>query len=219
MTDVPKKELLRSLGYAGPYELLDSLLVSARLTTPHKARMSSRKRNEVADVLKKLTVRVCRRGDCQQRAQEVAGERQIVQAVSPGCCEICRGSAAAPELQAMVKACRAAGWKRLCIVGGSPKTRAEIKATVGEVLEVRLIDGTVARTRREALADLAWADHVVLWGSTELDHKVSSLYKPDNKRYASKVTTVVCRSIQQLWRHVAEAAENRRHGNGRSQRS
>src|SRR5262249_57717632 len=43
-------------------------------------------------------------------------------------------------------------------------------------LELRLVDGTERRTVTQARLDLDWADLVLLWGGSELDHRVSTLY-------------------------------------------
>ncbi len=78
----------------------------------------------------------------------------------------------------MVEVCEAAGILRLVVVGGSPDVRREV-GTLQDRLELRLIDGTERRTRTEAQRDLAWADLVVIGGSSELAHKVSNLYTRD----------------------------------------
>lgn len=67
---------------------------------------------------------------------------------------------------------------------------------------VQPLEGTIARSRKEADADMRWAGVVVLWGSTPLDHRVSALYKGAN------VLTVTQRSVQLLAREVGRFAEN-----------
>src|SRR5262249_6039895 len=47
---------------------------------------------------------------------------------------------------------------------------------LGARLELRLVDGTERRTLGQARLDLEWADLVLLWGGSELDHRVSTLY-------------------------------------------
>lgn len=202
MSDVSKTELLTSLGYASHHENLLSQLMEAGLTHPRKTRISVAKTKQVVAVLARHFLRVCRRGDCQARASQFAQGRYPVAATSSSMCELCGGSAAALPLREMQAACARAGWSRLCIVGGSPNARKEIRQSIVPPPEIMLVDGTKARSLAVARDDLAWADHVVLWGGTQLDHKVSNLYNR-----ASHCSTVAKRSVQELWAHVARAAE------------
>ena len=64
----------------------------------------------------------------------------------------------------------------MVIVGGSPSVREELRDGLGTRLDLRLIDGTERRTLTQARLDLDWADLVLLWGGSELDHRVSRLY-------------------------------------------
>jgi len=201
MSDLAKVDMFNLLGYAGSYDELDAHLVASGLTTKSKERICATKREIVAAALSERFLRVCRRGDCQARARLLAHGRAVVPATSSGTCQVCGGSAAAGSLAEMERACTAAGWRRLCVVGGSPKSRLEIRETIRPPLEVRLVDGTASRTGPEARDDIQWADHVVLWGGTELDHKVSNLYGR-----AAKTSTLVKRSVQELWAHIASAA-------------
>ena len=93
-------------------------------------------------------------------------------------CTCCGGSRNNRALTELVEACAAAGLRRLVVVGGSPDVRRELGVAKGE-LELRLIDGTERRTRAEAQRDLDWTDLIVIAGSSELGHKVSSLYTRD----------------------------------------
>lgn len=103
-------------------------------------------------------------------------------------------------MKKLEEACRRAGWRRLCVVGGSPETHAELKRLIRPPLELRLIDGTVSRTRKQAKADLHWADHVVVWGNTQLQHKVSEHYSQQASLCAKG------RSVECLLKHLAKQA-------------
>ena len=103
-------------------------------------------------------------------------------------------------MKEMIEACRARGWRRLCVVGGSPNARTALQEIVGRDLELRLVDGTVSSSRAHADANLGWADVVVVWGSTQLAHKVSLLYTGEN------VIQMARRSIQELARSVTKSA-------------
>lgn len=203
-TDLPKARLYAELGYGGDPALLEALLEQAGLSRPHKVNIAASKREAVQAIIHQHFFLVCRRGDCEAAAQKLknAGKetRQIAPAASQPHCEICGGSANRRFVDEMVDACAARGWQRLCVVGGSPNAREGLKRLVVGRLELRLVDGTRARTDKEARADLAWSHRVVLWGSTQLDHKVSEHYK------GPRVITVSRRGIAELAKEVAAAA-------------
>ncbi|MCB9833570.1 MAG: hypothetical protein H6807_13960 [Planctomycetes bacterium] len=201
MPDIEKGDLLRQLGFASDHELLLAKLEEAGLTNARKARIAASKTEAVATALAEAFIRVCTRGDCQERGRVVAKGRAVVKATAPSSCDVCSGSAASPALKAMQKACAKVGWTRICVVGGSPNARREIESTEAAPIEFRLVEGTKARTKKAAAADLAWADLVVIWGGTQLDHKVSKLYMGD-----PKCSSMAKRSVAELFGHVAEAA-------------
>lgn len=199
--DIAKSELLRDLGYGGDVSLYDQALQDAGLSNPRKPRIALAKRDAVADLLVTRFMRVCSRGDCQNRAALMSGGRAVAPASTQSACEICGGSVNRGSLDLMVAAFARAGWSRLCIVGGNPSTREDVRRIVGERLQLRLIDGTRARGQTDADADCAWADLVVLWGSTELAHKVSERYR------GKKVITCPRRGLAELAKEASIAAE------------
>lgn len=176
---IPKAQLLADLGYGGDPSEYAGALAEAGLSNPRKANISPEKAERVESVLAAGFRRVCRRGDCRTRAAVEAAHdgRTVTLAASQGHCEICGGSANAASIEQMLRACRSQGWTRLVVVGGSPNTRAELERLVEGRIGLRLISGTQTRRKPEAKADLEWADRVVLWAGTQLDHKVSDLYK------------------------------------------
>src|SRR6185503_8891791 len=87
-------------------------------------------------------------------------------------CASCGGSDNRRAQEALVSACQRAGIRRLVIVGGSPSVREELRDGLSQRLELRLVDGTERRTLGQARLDLEWADLVLLWGGSELDHRV-----------------------------------------------
>lgn len=196
--------MFKELGYGGDPARLEALLEQAGLSRPHKVNIAAAKREAVQAIIHRHFFLVCGRGDCQASAREAVsvGEevRPIVPAASQPHCEICGGSANRRFVADMVAACAARGWQRLCVVGGSPHVREELERLVAGRLELRLVDGTRPRTEKEARADLAWSHCVVLWGSTQLDHKVSEHYA------GPRVITVARRGIAELAKEVAAAA-------------
>lgn len=200
MSDVvSKKDLFTGLGYGGEYELLEQALEDAGLSRAGKPNIDSAKSERVRDLLAGLFVPICSRGDCQAAADEVADGRTPVPASAQDACAVCGGSANARAVDAMVDALRAAGMTRLCVVGGSPNLRVELERLIGGRLDVRMVDGTVARSIRQAAADARWAHRVALWGGTMLDHKVSNLYR------GVHVIQFARRSIAELAREVARS--------------
>lgn len=206
MSGVPKAEFFRQLGYADHHAELNRVLAEAGLTRLDKPAIHPDKRERAADVLAGSFLKLCRRGDCRLAALEVAVGRTLVGAATAEACCICGGNAFATARRRMDEACARAGWRRLCIVGGSPNSRAEIQRSLPPSLTARLVDGTGTRSLKEAREDLAWAQHVVIWAGTQLDHRVSTLYLG-----AASRSTLARRSVQELFTHIAVAAE-RRHG-------
>lgn len=178
--DIAKSDLFRQLGFGGEPSAYEDLLSAHGLSNPRKSRIAESKRNQVAAALGAGFMRVCARGDCSRRAPALAGERRITLAASQADCEVCGGSVNQSAVASMVATCRARGWKRLIIVGGSPASREELVSLVQGQLELRFVDGTVSHTVRQSTANMGWADRVVVWGSTQLDHKVSTLYRGPN---------------------------------------
>lgn len=200
--DIAKADLLLALGYASRHEEMLAAIAEAGLSQLRKGRISEAKRDGVTRLLEQRFVRVCPRGDCQAAAR--ADDRAAALATSPDRCQICGGSPVGRAIEEMREACAAAGWTRLCIVGGSPASREQLREGVGPPLELRLVEGLLSRTRAQAREDIAWADHVVVWGATQLAHKVSLLYSRD-----PKATTVTRRGVRELCQHVVEAARRR----------
>jgi len=151
-----------------------AVLEAANLTNTRKQRIAASKLPAVADALRARLVVVCSRGSCRAAAQQSG--RELIDAAQPSHCEVCGGAANRTEVDRMVGALSRAGYRRLVVVGGSPSTHEEIRALIDTRLELRLVPGTDRRTSRAAKADLDWADIVVVWGGTQLDHKISELY-------------------------------------------
>ena len=126
--------------------------------------------------------------------------------VRTGACTRCGGSRNSRALIELVEACSSAGIARIVVVGGSPDIRREL-GTVRGALELRLVDGTERRTRAEAQRDVAWADLVVIGGSSELGHKVSVLYTRDPS--STPVVTVARRGVEAIAAAVVEHARRR----------
>ncbi|MFG0284660.1 MAG: hypothetical protein ACF8R7_09590 [Phycisphaerales bacterium JB039] len=206
--DIEKAALYAELGFGGDAAVYDEALAEAGLSGARKRRISLAKRERVRAELEARFLPVCNRGDCRGAAPAAAGGRQVVEASSPERCAICGGSATSVAVAEMVSACSRAGVRRLCIVGGSPEYSRQLRQLVGDALELRLIPGNVARTRKQADADRLWAQALVIWGPTMLDHKVSNLYTASGATGGAAPITLHRRSIQELAAAVTRAAES-----------
>ena len=149
-------------------------LEAAGLTRPGKARMSATKEDRARAVLEERFFRHCATPACVQAAARSG--RTPVRTAHRAACALCGGSDNRRAEEALVAACARAGVHRLVVVGGSPSVREELRDALSGRLELRLVDGTERRTLAQARLDLDWADLVLLWGGSELDHRVSTLY-------------------------------------------
>lgn len=201
--DLEIDRLLADLGYRGEGARATArrALEEAKLTTPRKQRIAGVKRGQVEALLARSFARACVQPGCQAAA--AATGRAVVTVERGSDCEGCGGSRNEEALGRALQMMARAGWRRLLVVGGSPNSHREIRETVGERLELRLIEGVEKRrTAKEARQQVEWADVVVIWGGTQLDHKVSTLYTDQR---SPKVITATKRSVQALAETIVEA--------------
>lgn len=174
--DVPIDELLATLGFGAPEarRLARQVLEERGLTNPRKTRIATSKAGDVRAALEERLIPACVRDVC--RADAARTGLVVVDAAAPTDCAICHGSANRAELDRAIAEMLRSGTRRLVVVGGSPGTREDLLRLIDGRIELRLVSGTDRRTARDAKADLTWANLIIIWGSTELDHKVSNLY-------------------------------------------
>ncbi len=144
------------------------------LTRAGKARMSAAKEERARAALEERLFKHCATPACVDAAARSG--RTAVRTAHRAACASCAGSDNRRAEEALVSACQRAGIGRLTVVGGSPSVREELRDALSGRLELRLVDGTERRTLSQARLDLEWADLVLLWGGSELDHRVSTLY-------------------------------------------
>lgn len=200
--------LLAELGYGHrkATKAARAALYEVGLTHPGKTAMSGEKRDRVVEELRRRFVLLCAQGACRSEYEErarggqVAAGRKVLPASEPHHCEVCGGSNNTRSTQRMLRLLEARGIQRIIVVGGSPASRSELEALLGRSIRLRLVSGTERRTREEAHRDLDWAQLVVVWGSTQLDHKVSNLYA---KAGAGRVILVRRRGIAALGDEIA----------------
>jgi hypothetical protein len=88
---------------------------------------------------------------------------------------LCEGSANRRGALIFARACARARFHRVIFVGGSPDIRRELPALLPD-LDVRVVDGTIARPGRDVQREMDGCDVVVLLGSTEINHTVSATW-------------------------------------------
>jgi hypothetical protein len=171
-------------------------LEEVQLTRAGKTRMSAQKlERATAQLLSRFSLH-CASPACVEAAR--ASGLTPLRASSKGSCPHCGGSDNARAARELLAACAAAGVQRVLVVGGSPSVREELRAALGVALELRTVDGTERRTQERARGDLEWAQLVVLWGATELDHKVSGHYAHPPAPHRGKLVHVARRGVAAL---------------------
>ena len=174
MRDERIEDVLAKLGLAGDAAVrARGILDEAGITNPRKERVSVAKRERLETAIAERYARFCE--TCAARTDP--GGREVV-TVPREVCERCGGSDNARALAEAAEACAAAGVRRVVMVGGSAAVREELVA-LSDRLDLRLVDGIGRRTKAEARSDVEWAQVVLLCGSTELAHRVSTLYADD----------------------------------------
>jgi hypothetical protein len=196
--DVEIDGWLASVGFGpGPArQAARAALEEAQLTRPSKARMSAQKLERATAQLDARFSLHCSSPACTEAARRSG--RDVLPAATKALCPHCGGSDNARAARDLVAACASAGVRRLLVVGGSPSVREELHAALGIALELRTVDGTERRTQERARSDLEWADLVLLWGATELDHKVSTHYAHPPAAQRKKLVHVARRGIAAL---------------------
>lgn len=194
--DVDTKQWLSQEGFAHPEALRAALetLYASGLTREGKQRMAEPKLEPAREALAASLVLTCSAQQCQDEAR--GGERRRVPAQDKKHCEMCGGSDNQHAVDAFVRRAQERKMTRVVVLGGSPSTREELAALVKGRLELRTVDGTQRRTGQQARDDMAWAHLIVVWGATELAHKVSLLYT--HKGEGVRVVTCPRRGISAL---------------------
>ena len=190
--------LLTELGYGHPNatELAITTMAQASLVNLRRDSIDASKRDVCAATLATLYRRLC--DNCATSIPDLPPDPRIrVPVANRSDCEDCRGSANRSAIKRLAARFRQDGRKRLVVVGGSPGVCGALKDEWPDDLELRVVDGTKRNGAAAARGDLAWADVVVIWASSELHHTVSGTYMargPDR----SKVIIVHKRGVESL---------------------
>ncbi len=170
-------------------------LEEAGLTRPGKLRISDEKLPKVQVALEGRFALHCESTECQGWA--ASSGREPLRGDPKSACERCGGSSNQRAQKALLEACARHGVRRIVVVGGSPAVREELERALGQALSLRMVDGTERRTADKARSDLDWADLVLVWGATELHHKVSWQYT-QSPAHKTRVVHVARRGIAAL---------------------
>jgi hypothetical protein len=171
-------------------------LEEAKIVNPKKARMSEQKLERAEAVLCARFFRVCTAPACQQAAA-VSGREPLT--VEPRThCESCGGSNNRRAVTDFIEACRRRGIRHVVIVGGSPAVREELEDQLEGEVQLRMVDGTERHTAEKARHNVEWADLILVWGATELHHKVSEHYTGGPPGSRDKVIHVTRRGVAAL---------------------
>lgn len=189
---------LRAEGYgsADARKTARSALEEAGLTRAGKQRFSAEKVDRVRTALHDRFALHCASSECEAEAKQSG--RTPVLCDPKSACERCGGSANKAAEAALIAACQRHSVSKIVVVGGSPAVREELDKKLASALQLRLIDGTERRTSDRAHADLEWADLVLVWGASELHHKVSWLYTQSAPHLRKKVVLVARRGVAAL---------------------
>jgi len=167
--------VLRDIGFVG--EAADKArlaLEAAKLTRDGKTRIALEKVPRVLDLLSTRFSQHCGSPECVDLLKQVKPDAEPVIA-SDHHCEACGGSDLRERALKIER--KLQHRVRVVVVGGSSRAREELNGLRIARLEFRLVSGLERRTLEQARADREWADLVVVLGSSELKHKVSTLYR------------------------------------------
>lgn len=223
MKDLPISQLLKELGIADgeSQRLARQSLAEWGVIRPDRQRIAAYKRDDALLALSESFLWHCGNGDCRGQARRAppparsADDRPAPSGssddrppllVEQPACSICQGSPDASALRRMAEALRAAGLSKVLVVGGSQNKRQEILRKSPPGIQWRLLDGTTAKPDRLFRPDREWAEVIVLWGSTELDHRVSDHFpaKGDDRVITAArrgITALADAVTQHLRRH------------------
>ena len=196
MSDLSLVGVLKDLGITSPTSqnsarsaLVDAGTISRR---PNRVNIAAGKVDAARSVLEAAFLWHCGNGDCRRAAAVSSAPTLLVERPR---CGICGGSGDRSALRRLGKAATKAGVTRILVVGGTETKWREIRSGSPAGLEWRFVDGVKSRDDRHFRGDRRWAEVIVLWSSTPLDHRVSSHFTGKND---GRVVTVSRRGIASL---------------------
>jgi len=200
---------LASLGYESEEarRAARAVLEQVGLTNPRKRGMAPEKLPRAKAALEAHLRPLC--DSCAANLRRPDG--RIVVRTSQPYCDTCGGSNNRRAAEVLIKACLQAGLERLLIVGGTTAIHRELQSLLdGSGIELRCVDGSERNpNKRDAAADLAWAQLLVIWGSTPLPHRVSEAYTGQRPPGLRQIT-VRRRGIEALCQEIITSLQGGR---------
>ncbi len=191
------RELLAERGLMGEDEEAEALIAVLR-SRRLGVLASSLVPSDLARLRRLLVERVVLH--CGRKGCPVPGGMAPV-VVAEARCEVCAGSNMARGFARLSEALMLNGLRRITIVGGTVGYHRHIRQGIDERIEVKLVEGTRRRTRRQADRDVDGSQLVVVWGGSLDDAAVHSLYGAADVR----VLRVEQRSMGGLLQELTEA--------------
>jgi hypothetical protein len=193
ISDPPIGTLLAELGFVTLSEqaVARAALEGAKLTRSGKQAISASKLPLVRDVLTARFALSC--SACGPVVRSSRPDAQVL-VVADERCQNCSGSDHRAAALRFIAACRAHRVSRVLVVGGSPAGRQAVTRHL-DGLDVQLVDGTGALSLARARQLLARADLVLIWGKSQLDHRVSTHFTSSGD---PKVVTAAKRGVAGL---------------------
>ncbi|MBA2564915.1 MAG: hypothetical protein H0V09_05780 [Gemmatimonadetes bacterium] len=203
--DVAISEFLTQEGFSGPASLqaARNMLEREGLTRSGKLRIAEAKLQAARALLNERLLKTCGNEECRELAGETGHEADLV-LVDSAACVVCRGSNNRRAIVALARCLRRHGVQRVLIVGGKPEQHAEIEDLLrSEGRAVRCVDGSRgSHSRRDAEPNRAWAQVLLVWGATQLPHKVSELYTSAPPPPGQRVVKLARRGVEALCREA-----------------
>jgi hypothetical protein len=167
-------------------------LEAAGLTRPGKQAMNDSKFERTRDVLTDRFTFACPSCLAQLRA---ARADATVLPVDDDRCDGCGGSGHKVAAQRFLAACRTHGVHRVAVVGGTPVTRQALVPLLPG-MELDPVDGTGNMNAQKARSIIERNELVLVWGKTQLDHRVSNHFTAPQDKW--KVIVAAKRGIAGL---------------------
>ena len=205
MPDIAIARMFKDFGIATPgaQRAAREALASAGIISrrPNRTSIAAEKVGRSREVLEAAFLWHCGNGDCRRQAE---ASRSLL--VDQAHCTICGGSKDRSALERMVSALAHANIDKVLVVGGTEAKGREILRKSPRGVDWRFVDGTKSKDDRYYRPARRWADIIVIWGSTVLDHRVSDHFEAKGDH---RVITVTRRSIGALADAVVEHLNRR----------
>lgn len=196
--------LLAELGYDTPAASARAraVLQAAGLTRAGKQGIAAEKRERARAAIAAALIRVC--GACTSLARQDDAREPV--ATGRAMCEVCGGSDNQRAALECAGVMRANGVTRLLVIGGAPGVWRELADTLKpHGIEIDIVDGTQrSQSRRDAIQRMNRAQLMIIWGSTELRHAISSLYTEETPPHLRTIT-VARRGVAALCNEVVRS--------------